>query len=156
MPLVSGSFASLTSPSTSSKSDIIPARSSLCSSPASFQSASRLYYWLRHLLASLVGSYEIIRLCLIRNNNEIIKLCLIRNNNEIIEFCLIIKLCLIRNNNEIIKLCLIRNIKEIIHTNIKIYTFDKLKRLAVVYNIKRRKQEYILDDLVQKVENYTT
>ena len=33
----------------SSKSDNIPARSSLRSSPASFHSASRLYYWLRHL-----------------------------------------------------------------------------------------------------------
>ena len=30
----------------------------------------------------------------------------------------------------------------------------KLKKLANVYNIKRRKQEYIIDDLVQKVENY--
>ena len=36
----------------------------------------------------------------------------------------------------------------------KTYTFDKLKKLASVYNIKGRKQEYILDDLVQKVKNY--
>ena len=43
-----------------------------------------------------------------------------------------------------------------IERKLKTYTFDKLKRLAVVYNIKRRKQEYILDDLVQKVENYIT
>ena len=57
-------------------SDNIPARSSLRSSPASFQSASRLYYWLRHLLAPLVHylSRESIQLCLIRNKNDIIKL----------------------------------------------------------------------------------
>ena len=41
-----------------------------------------------------------------------------------------------------------------IERKLKTYTFDKLKKLAVVYNIKRRKQEYIIDDLVQKVENY--
>ena len=34
------------------------------------------------------------------------------------------------------------------------YTFEKLKKLANVYDIKRRKQEYIIDDLVQKNENY--
>ena len=33
---------------------------------------------------------------------------------------------------------------------LKTYTFDKLKKLASVYNIKRRKQEFIIDDLVQK------
>ena len=42
----------------------------------------------------------------------------------------------------------------LIERNLKTYTFDKLKKLASVYNIKRRKQEYIIDDLVQKVENY--
>ena len=60
-------LASLRSPS--NKSDNIPARSSLCSSPASFQSASRLYYWLRHLLALLIGSREFIILCLICKNS---------------------------------------------------------------------------------------
>ena len=42
----------------------------------------------------------------------------------------------------------------LIERNLKSYIFDKLKKLAGVYNIKRRKQEYIIDDLVQKVENY--
>ena len=37
---------------------------------------------------------------------------------------------------------------------LKTYTFDKLKKVASVYKIKRRKQEYLIDDLVQKVENY--
>ena len=41
-----------------------------------------------------------------------------------------------------------------IERNLKTYTFEKLKKLASVYNIKRRKQEFIIDDLVQKVENY--
>ena len=40
----------------------------------------------------------------------------------------------------------------LIECKLKTYTFDKLKKLANVYNIKRRKQEYIIDDLVQKVE----
>ena len=44
----------------------------------------------------------------------------------------------------------------LIESKLKTYTFEKLKKLAVVYNIKRRKQEYIIDDLVQKVENYIT
>ena len=44
----------------------------------------------------------------------------------------------------------------LIESKLKSYTFDKLKKLANVYNIKRRKQEYIIDDLVQKVENYIT
>ena len=43
-----------------------------------------------------------------------------------------------------------------IERKLKTYTFEKLKKLANVYNIKRRKQEFILDDLVQKVENYIT
>ena len=41
-----------------------------------------------------------------------------------------------------------------IECKLKTYTFEKLKKLANVYNIKRRKQEFIIDDLVQKVENY--
>ena len=36
------------------------------------------------------------------------------------------------------------------------YAFEKLKKLANVYNIKRRRRDYIIDDLVQKVENYIT
>ena len=43
-----------------------------------------------------------------------------------------------------------------IERKLKTYTFEKLKKLANVYNIKRRKQEFIIDDLVQKVENYIT
>ena len=64
------------SPSTvTSVSDKIHARSSLRSSPASFQSASRLYYCSAvPRLASLVESREIIKLCLIRSKNEISKL----------------------------------------------------------------------------------
>ena len=42
----------------------------------------------------------------------------------------------------------------LIEQKLKTFTFDKLIKLANVYNIKRRKQEYIIDDLVQKVENY--
>ena len=42
----------------------------------------------------------------------------------------------------------------LIESKLKTYTFEKLKKLANVYNIKRRKQEFIIDDLVQKVENY--
>ena len=41
----------------------------------------------------------------------------------------------------------------LIERKLKTYTFEKLKKPANVYNIKRRKQEYIIDDLVQKVEN---
>ena len=41
-----------------------------------------------------------------------------------------------------------------IERKLKTYTFENLKKLASVYNIKGRKQELILDDLVQKVENY--
>ena len=43
--------------------------------------------------------------------------------------------------------------RQSIERKLKTYIFDKLKKLANVYNIKRRKQEYIIDDLVQKVEN---
>ena len=43
-----------------------------------------------------------------------------------------------------------------IERKLKTYTFERLKKLANVYNIKRRKQEFIIDDLVQKVENYIT
>ena len=42
----------------------------------------------------------------------------------------------------------------LIEQKLKTYTFEKLKMLASVYNIKRRKQEFIIEDLVQKVENY--
>ena len=42
----------------------------------------------------------------------------------------------------------------LIEQKLKTFTFEKLKKLAFVYNIKRRKQEFIIDDLVQKVENY--
>ena len=45
---------------------------------------------------------------------------------------------------------------QLIEQKLKTFTFGKLKKLANVYNIKRRKQEYIIDDLVQKVENYIT
>ena len=41
-----------------------------------------------------------------------------------------------------------------IEQKLKTFTFEKLKKLAFVYNIKRRKQKYIIDDLVQRVENY--
>ena len=40
-----------------------------------------------------------------------------------------------------------------IEQKLKTYTFEKSKKLAGVYNIKRR-QEFIINDLVQKVENY--
>ena len=40
-----------------------------------------------------------------------------------------------------------------IEQKLKTFTFDKLKKLACVYKIKR-KQEFIINDLVQKVENY--
>ena len=42
----------------------------------------------------------------------------------------------------------------LIERKLKTYTFDKLIKLASVYNIKRRKQEYIIDDSVQKVKKY--
>ena len=41
-----------------------------------------------------------------------------------------------------------------IEQKLKTYIFEKLKKLAIVYNKKRRKQEFIIVDLVQKVENY--
>ena len=45
----------------------------------------------------------------------------------------------------------------LIEQKLKTYTFEKFKKLANVYNIKRRRRrrDYIIDDLVQKVENYT-
>ena len=43
-----------------------------------------------------------------------------------------------------------------IERKLKTYTFEKLKKLANVYNIKRRRRDYIINDLVQKVENYIT
>ena len=45
---------------------------------------------------------------------------------------------------------------QLIEQKLKTFTFEKLKKLANVYNIKRRKQEFIIDDLVQKVENCIT
>ena len=44
----------------------------------------------------------------------------------------------------------------LIERKLKTYTFEKLKKLANVYNIKRRRRDFIIDDLVQKVENYIT
>ena len=44
----------------------------------------------------------------------------------------------------------------LIESKLKTYTFVKLKKLANVYNIKRRRRDYIIDELVQKVENYIT
>ena len=44
----------------------------------------------------------------------------------------------------------------LIEQNLKTYTFEKLKKLASVYNIKRRRRDFIIDDLLQKVENYIT
>ena len=41
-----------------------------------------------------------------------------------------------------------------IEQKLKTFTFEKLKKLALVYTIKRRKQEYIIDGLVQEFENY--
>ena len=42
----------------------------------------------------------------------------------------------------------------LIERKLKTYTFEKLKKLAKVYNIRRRREEYIIDDSVQIVENY--
>ena len=36
----------------------------------------------------------------------------------------------------------------------KTYTFEKLKKLSNVDNRKRRRTDYMIDDLVQKAENY--
>ena len=44
----------------------------------------------------------------------------------------------------------------LIERKLKTYAFEKLKKLANVYNIKRRRRDFIIDDLVQKVENYIT
>ena len=44
----------------------------------------------------------------------------------------------------------------LIESKLKTYAFEKLKKLANVYNIKRRRRDFILDVLVQKVENYIT
>ena len=44
----------------------------------------------------------------------------------------------------------------LIESKLKTYAFEKLKKLANVYNIKRRRRDFIIDDLVQKVENYIT
>ena len=42
----------------------------------------------------------------------------------------------------------------LIENKLKTYTFEKFKKLANVYNINRRRRDQIIDDLVQKVENY--
>ena len=44
----------------------------------------------------------------------------------------------------------------LIEQKLKTYAFEKLKKLANVYNIKRRRRDFIIEDLVQKVENYIT
>ena len=44
----------------------------------------------------------------------------------------------------------------LIERKLKTYTFEKLKKLANVYNKKRRRRDFIIDDLVEKVENYIT
>ena len=41
----------------------------------------------------------------------------------------------------------------LIERKLKTYTFEKLKKLANVYNTKRRR-DFIIDNLVQKVEDY--
>ena len=73
-------------------SDKIHARSSLRSSPASFQSESRLYYCsaVPRLLASLVGSRESIRLCLIRSKSETIKLRKIFTETQLANFLILL------------------------------------------------------------------
>ena len=43
-----------------------------------------------------------------------------------------------------------------IERKLKTYTFEKLKKLANVYNKKTRRTDCMIDDLVQKVENYIT
>ena len=40
-----------------------------------------------------------------------------------------------------------------IERKLKTYTFEKLKKLAYAYNTKRKRKEYILEEVVQKVEN---
>ena len=42
----------------------------------------------------------------------------------------------------------------LIESKLKTYAFETLKKLANVYNIKRRRRDYIIDDLVQKVEKF--
>ena len=44
----------------------------------------------------------------------------------------------------------------LIERKLKTYSSEKLKNLANVYNIKRRRTDYMIDDLVQKVESYIT
>ena len=40
---------------------------------------------------------------------------------------------------------------QLIKRNLKTYTFEKLKKLANVYNIKRRRRDNIIDHLEQEV-----
>ena len=42
----------------------------------------------------------------------------------------------------------------LIEQKLKTYTFENLKEVANVYNIKRRREDDIIDELVQKVGNY--
>ena len=42
----------------------------------------------------------------------------------------------------------------LIERKLKSYTFEKSKKLANVCNSKRRREDYIIDELVQNVENY--
>ena len=42
----------------------------------------------------------------------------------------------------------------LIEQKLKTYTFEKLKKLANVYNIKIRRRDYKIDDLAQKYKNY--
>ena len=71
-------------------SDNIPACSSLRSSPASFQSASRSYFCsAAPRLASLVGSRGSIQLYLIRNKIEIIKLRIIFTKTPLANFLIL-------------------------------------------------------------------
>ena len=42
----------------------------------------------------------------------------------------------------------------LIESKLKKYTFEKLKKLSNVYSTERRRTDYMIDDLVQKNENY--
>ena len=45
---------------------------------------------------------------------------------------------------------------QLIESRLKTCNFEKLKKLAYVCNIKRRRQECVTDELVTKVENYVS
>ena len=42
----------------------------------------------------------------------------------------------------------------LIEQKLKTYFFEKFKNLANVYNMKKRRTDYMIDELVQKVQNY--